>query len=271
MRKNLPTLLALALTAACGEVAPRDAPRDDAASAEATDSARGGQRAASSSADSGRVVGDIGGPGEGGGVVLFFGNSLTAGFGVPLSAAFPARIQARIDSAGLPFRVVEAGVSGETSAGGARRIDWILARQPVDVFVLELGGNDALRGLDPDAMERNLQTIIDAVRRANPDVEIVVAGMLAPPNLGERYTSPFRRVFMELAERNDATLIPFLLEGVGGVAELNLADGIHPTAAGHARVADTVWRYLEPVLREIAVREARAAASVPVSSRRGSR
>ncbi len=195
-------------------------------------------------------------------VVLFVGTSLTAGLGLEPEEAYPALLQAKIDSAGLPFRAVNAGVSGETSAGGLRRIDWLL-REPVAVLVLELGANDGLRGLEPDAMRRNLQEIIDRTRAAHPDARIVIAGMEAPPNLGERYTEPFRAVFPELAARNDAVLIPFLLDGVAAVPELNQADGIHPTAEGQRRIAETVWTYLEPVLRAPAgaevLRDGRAA------------
>jgi len=184
-------------------------------------------------------------------VVLFLGTSLTAGYGLELEQAYPALIQQRIDSAGLEFRVVNAGESGRTSAGGLARIDWLL-REPVAVLVLELGANDGLRGLDPDELRQNLQEIVDRTRAAHPAARIVVAGMEAPPNLGDRYTEAFRAVFPALAERNDAVLIPFLLEGVAAVPELNQADGIHPTAEGQRRVAETVWRALEPVLRSLA-------------------
>ncbi|MBI3081309.1 MAG: arylesterase, partial [Gemmatimonadetes bacterium] len=143
--------------------------------------------------------------------------------------------------------VVNAGESGGTSAGGLRRLDWIL-QQPVSVLVLELGANDALRGQDLDATRRDLQEIIDRTRAAYPEVDIVIAGMQAPPNLGERYTTEFRSIFPELARRNNAALVPFLLEGVAAVRELNQADGIHPTAAGQRRLADNVWKVLEPVL-----------------------
>jgi acyl-CoA thioesterase-1 len=162
--------------------------------------------------------------------------------------AFPALVQQKIDSAGLRFRVVNAGVSGETSAGGLRRLAWLL-KQPVDVLVLELGANDGLRGQDVDSLEANLQAIIDRTQAADPGVGIVIAGMEAPPNMGAVFTSRFRAVFPRLARVNHAALIPFLLDGVGGVRELNQADGIHPTAVGHRIIAETVWRVLEPVLR----------------------
>jgi acyl-CoA thioesterase-1 len=180
-------------------------------------------------------------------IVLFLGTSLTAGYGLPVEQAYPNLIGARIDSLGLPFRVVNAGVSGETSAGGLRRIDWLL-RQPVAVLVLELGANDGLRGLEIEAMAANLQEIVDRTRAAHPDVAIVVAGMEAPPNMGDRFTDRFREVFVEVARKNEAVLIPFLLDGVAADPALNQADGIHPTAEGQRIVAETVWTYVEPLL-----------------------
>lgn len=182
-------------------------------------------------------------------VILFLGNSLTAGYGLTPEEAFPALIQEKIDSAGYRYRVVNAGVSGETSAGGVRRIDWLL-QNPIAILVLELGANDALRGQDLRATRANLQTIVDRTRARYPDVKIIVAGMEAPPNLGPAYTEEFRNLFVELARENDAALIPFLLDGVGGVPELNQDDGIHPTAEGHRIMAENVWRTLEPILRE---------------------
>ena len=186
------------------------------------------------------------------GSVLFFGDSLTAGYGLddPSASAFPALVQKKINEAGLPFRVINAGLSGETSAGGLRRIDWIL-RQPVSVFVLELGGNDGLRGLSLPTVRENLRRILDRVRAKNPDARLVVAGMQMPTSMGS-YARDFAEIFPELAEEYDATLIPFLLEGVGGVPSLNLPDGVHPTAEGHVIVGETVWEYLEPLLRELA-------------------
>jgi acyl-CoA thioesterase-1 len=182
-------------------------------------------------------------------VVLFLGTSLSAGYGLPQDEAFPARVQEQIDASDLPFRVINAGVSGDTSAGGLRRLDWLL-RQPVAVLVLELGANDMLRGLGLEAMRQNLQAIVDRTREAYPDVRLLVAGMRAAPNLGEDYGADFAASYRELAERNGGSLIPFLLEGVAADPELNQADGIHPTAEGQRMVADTVWRALEPILRE---------------------
>ena len=181
--------------------------------------------------------------------IVFLGTSLTAGLGLPESQAFPALIQDTLDARGIPFRVVNAGESGLTSAGGLRRIVWLL-RQPVAVLVVELGANDGLRGLDVTAMRSNLQAIIDRTKAAHPDARIVLLGMQAPPNMGNEYTSAFRDVYTELAEANDAALVPFLLEGVGGVPELNQADGMHPTARGHEILAANVWQVLEGVVRD---------------------
>jgi acyl-CoA thioesterase I len=179
--------------------------------------------------------------------IIFFGNSLTAGYGLDPSEAFPALIQKKIDSLNLPYKVINAGLSGETSAGGKSRIDWILGQQ-VDVFVLELGGNDGLRGIPVSETINNLQSIIHQVKTKYPDAKIIIAGMQVPPNMGRRYADEFRSVFRKLAENNKTLLIPFLLEGVGGVAELNQPDGIHPTAEGNKIVAKTVWSTLKDLL-----------------------
>ncbi len=180
--------------------------------------------------------------------ILFFGNSLTAGYGVEPPEAFPALIQDRIDSLKLPYKVVNAGVSGETSAGGNGRIDWIL-RQPLNVFVLELGANDGLRGIPVAETRKNLQAIIDKVVAKYPAAKLVLAGMQVPPNMGARYTSAFKSLFAELATKNKMALIPFLLEGVGGDATLNQADGIHPTPAGHRILAENVWKVIKDDLK----------------------
>jgi acyl-CoA thioesterase-1 len=181
--------------------------------------------------------------------ILFFGNSLTAGYGLEPSQAFPALIQQKIDSAGWKYNVINSGLSGETTAGGKNRIGWVL-RQKVDVFVLELGGNDGLRGVELESTRQNLQAIIDTVRAKNPQVQIILAGMQIPPNMGPDYTSKFRTIFLELAQKNNLPIIPFLLEGVGGIARLNLPDGIHPTAEGHQIVAENVWKVLGPILQQ---------------------
>ena len=180
-------------------------------------------------------------------VLLVLGDSLTAGYGLDPSSAYPARLQEKIDRAGIDVEVVNAGVSGETSAGGARRINWLLQRR-VDFLLLELGANDGLRGIPLESTRENLQEIIDATRRRYPHVRIIIAGMLVPPNLGPDYANGFRELFRELAKKNDAALIPFLLEGVAGRPKLNLADGIHPTPQGHRIVANNVWEVIRPIL-----------------------
>ena len=181
--------------------------------------------------------------------VVFLGDSLTAGFGVQPNEAFPALIAEKVRAAGLSFEVKNAGVSGDTSAGALRRIDWLLQR-PIDTLVVELGGNDGLRGLPVESLKANLQKLIDKAKAKNPALKIVIAGMQIPPNLGPEYAADFARVFAELARENNAVLIPFLLQGVGGERELNQSDMIHPTAAGHRIIADLVWRTLEPILRK---------------------
>lgn len=182
--------------------------------------------------------------------IVVLGNSLAAGYGLSPQQAFPALIQQKIDALGWNFEVVNAGVSGETTAGGLSRIDWLL-REPVDVLILELGGNDGLRGIATEVTQRNLQGIIDKTRARYPEARIVLAGMQVPPNLGTSYSVSFREIYPTLAESNDAALIPFLLEGVGGRVDLNQADRIHPTAAGQEIVAENVWKTLKPVLEEI--------------------
>lgn len=181
--------------------------------------------------------------------VLFFGDSLTAGHGLsaPGEDAYPAQIQKKIESEGLSWRVVNAGLSGETSAGGLRRIDWIL-RQPVDVFVLALGANDGLRGVSPAVTRENLERIFDRVLAKYPKARLVLAGMQMPPAMGMEYTREFQEVYPAVAEKYKAALIPFLLENVGGVPKFNQGDRIHPNVAGHALLADNVWKTLRPLL-----------------------
>ncbi len=180
--------------------------------------------------------------------IVFFGNSLTAGYGLEPKYAFPQLIQHTIDSLKLEYRVVNAGVSGETSAGGNARIDWIL-KQRVDVFVLELGGNDGLRGIPVAETRKNLQAIIDRVKAKHPDASILLAGMQIAPNMGETYSTEFRQIYPQLAKQNNLVLIPFLLQGVGGEAKLNQVDGMHPNEEGAKIVADNVWKYLQGVLK----------------------
>jgi len=182
--------------------------------------------------------------------ILFLGNSLTAGYGLDATQAFPALIQDRIDSLGWNFKVINAGQNGDTSAGGLRRIDWLLRRE-FHVLVLELGINDGLRGIHADVTRQNLQAIINRTKSRYPGVKAVIAGMQVPPNLGEDYGSSFRAIFPQLAKKNGAQLIPFLLEGVGGNPGLNLPDGVHPSAEGHKIVAENIWKVLEPLLRSM--------------------
>ena len=172
--------------------------------------------------------------------ILFFGTSLTAGLGLDPSEAYPALIQQKIDSLKLPYKVINGGLSGETSAAGKSRIDWLL-KQPVSVFVLELGANDGLRGIAVKETIANLQAIIDKVKAKNPNVKLVMEGMQMPPNMGETYTTEFKAIFKDLAEKNNMVYVPFLLESVGGVPKLNQGDGIHPTAEGHQILAENVW------------------------------
>ncbi len=183
--------------------------------------------------------------------VVVLGDSIAAGYGVEPSEAYPALLQEKITSAGLDFTVVNAGVSGDTTADGLNRINWLL-RRPIDVLILELGGNDGLRGFPVSTIATNLQMTIDRVKEKYPQAKIVIAGMRMPPNLGEAYTSAYKNIFPALAKKNDAALVPFLLEGVGGRPELNQPDHVHPTAAGHRLVAENVWKVLKPVLTEAA-------------------
>lgn len=180
-------------------------------------------------------------------VILFLGTSLTAGLGLDPAQAYPALVQEKIDAAGLRYRVANAGVSGETSAGARRRLEWLL-RQPVAVLVVETGANDGLRGQDPQATRENIQAILDEARRLQPPPRMLLAAMEALPNYGEDYRRRFRAIYPELAKENEATLIPFLLDGVAGDPELCQPDGIHPNAEGQRRVAENVWKALRPVL-----------------------
>jgi acyl-CoA thioesterase-1 len=180
-------------------------------------------------------------------VILCFGNSITAGMGLNIEEAFPAVIQSKLDSLGLPYQVINAGLSGETTASGKNRVGWVL-NQKVDIFVLELGANDGLRGIPLSETKSNLQSIIDLVLEKNSDTKIILAGMEIPPNMGPEYTSEFRNVFKELAKINKLKLIPFLLNYVAGIPELNQDDGIHPTVDGQKIVAENVWEALKDLL-----------------------
>lgn len=226
--------------------------RSAAESRDTTDSrtASGGDDSAPGSAPGGAATAGTTGATSGKVTVLFFGTSLTAGYGLDPEIAFPNLVAQKAAAAGMPINAMNAGLSGETSAGALRRIDWTL-RQPVDVVVLETGGNDALRALDADSLKTNLHAIVARIRAAHPRARILLAVMEAPPNLGARYTSRFRQAYADVASQEDLTLVPFLLDSVAGHADLNQADGIHPNARGERIVADNVWRVLAPVVREV--------------------
>ena len=179
--------------------------------------------------------------------ILFFGNSLTAGYGLEPEESFAGIIQQRIDSLGLDYQVINGGLSGETTASGLNRLDWFLEEEPF-IFILELGGNDGLRGIAVSETKKNLQQIIHLIQNKYPNTQILLAGMQIPPNMGQTYSQEFMAIFPELAEEENVLLIPFLLEGVAGEATLNLPDGIHPSKEGHKIVAETVWNHLEPML-----------------------
>lgn len=179
--------------------------------------------------------------------ILFYGDSITAGYGLDKEQAFPALLQQKADSLGKDWKVINGGLSGETSAGGLRRINWVL-QQPIDIFALELGGNDGLRGMSTEDSYTNLSKILETVKAKYPEAKIIVAGMQMPPNMGERYTKAFSEMYPKLAKAYDAYLIPFILEDVGGIKELNQADGIHPTAEGHRIIAENLWEDLSKVL-----------------------
>jgi acyl-CoA thioesterase I len=236
MTRKLPLswLIVAAVLASCGRDA-RTSGRSDGRTVGQADERTAPSAAATDSAD-GRPV------------VLILGTSLTAGLGLDADEAYPARLQEKVDSAGLRWRVANGGVSGETSAGALRRLEWIL-RPDVQVLVVETGANDGLRGLDPDSTRANLEAIVRRARAFDPGVRIVLAGMEAPPNLGAAYTARFRGIYPDLARRERLALIPFILAGVGGVDSLNQGDGIHPNESGARLVAANVWRVLEPVLR----------------------
>ncbi len=180
---------------------------------------------------------------------MVVGTSLTAGLGVSPDEAYPALLQQRIAQAGLPYRVVNAGVSGETSAGARRRLEWLLDRRDVAVLVIETGANDGLRAQDPEATRANVEAMLERAARESPPPRVVLIGMQAPPNYGPEYARRFRALYPELAAKHHAALVPFLLEGVAGVPRLNQADGMHPTPEGHRMLADTVWKVLSPLLQ----------------------
>lgn len=182
--------------------------------------------------------------------ILCFGDSITAGYGLTdTKDAFPGILQQKIDSLDLNYTVINSGLSGETTAGGKSRINWVL-NQDISIFILELGANDGLRGVPLSETRANLQAIVDAVKAKSPETKIILAGMELPPNMGQEYTSEFRQIFADIAKKNNLEFIPFILKDVGGIEELNQKDGIHPTVEGHKIVANTVWNTLEPIINE---------------------
>lgn len=183
-------------------------------------------------------------------VVLFFGTSLTAGYGLNPDEAFPALIEQKARAEGLPIKAVNAGLSGETTAGALRRIDWVL-RTPADLVVIEAGANDALRGLSTTAAKTNLEQLIAAVRQRQPQARIALIQMEAPPNYGASYTTSFRKIYSDVAAKERLPLLPFLLSGVAGIARLNQADGVHPNVTGEKIVADNVWKALKPLVAQL--------------------
>jgi acyl-CoA thioesterase-1 len=183
-------------------------------------------------------------------VVLFFGTSLTAGYGLDPAQAFPSLIEKTAQADGVPITAINAGLSGETTAGAARRIDWVL-RTPADVVVIEGGANDALRGLPPDAARANIERVISVIRQKQPKARIVLVQMEAPPNYGAAYTRSFRAIYSDIAKRENIPLVPFLLAGVAGISRYNQADGVHPNLAGERIVADNVWRALKPIIAQL--------------------
>jgi acyl-CoA thioesterase-1 len=229
-------VLLSALAMACGA---NDAPRDTTST---TKPANPPENPAAPIADTAPATLD------GRRTILFLGTSLTAGLGLEPDSAYPQQIQRKIDASGFPYQVVNAGVSGETSASLLRRLDWVL-RRPADVIVVETGANDGLRGLPVDATRATIGEVLTRIRKERPGATIALVQMEAPPNMGQEYTSTFRAMFPELAREHGATLLPFLLEGVAGMARLNQNDGIHPNDAGERVVADNVWRALQPLLR----------------------
>ena len=180
--------------------------------------------------------------------IVVLGDSIAAGFGVDPEDAYPAVLQRKIDEAKLNYTIVNAGVSGDTTAGGLRRVNWVL-RQPVDILILELGGNDGLRGIPVTETGANLQAIIDRAREKHPNIKILLAGMKMPANMGADYTAEFEKVFSDIAKKNKTAFVPFVLENVGGKPDLNLPDRIHPTPAGHEIVAQNIWPVLQPLLK----------------------
>lgn len=242
-------LSALVFSVACGSAENMNSAKD---SSETKNNMTAGREAGVPAAVAGQTPGKVADTTRAP-VVLFFGTSLTAGYGLAPDQAFPALIEKKARDEGLPIKVVNAGLSGETTAGAVRRIDWVL-RTPADLVVIEGGANDALRGLSPDAAKANLEALIAAVRAKQPQAKIALVQMEAPPNYGVAYTRSFRSIYGEVARKENVTLLPFLLGGVAGISRLNQADGVHPNVAGERIVADNVWKGLKPIVAELSRR-----------------
>jgi acyl-CoA thioesterase I len=181
--------------------------------------------------------------------IVVLGDSITAGYGLDPGQAYPALLQKKIDAAKLPYTVANAGVSGDTTAGGLRRIAWAMGKG-ADVLIIALGGNDGLRGISREETKKNLLGIVAKARTKNPEIAVLIAGMQMPDNMGKTFTAEFKTLFPEAAKESKSTLIPYLLEGVGGIETLNQPDRIHPTAEGQAKVAENVWKVLQPVIAQ---------------------
>ncbi|HMI43597.1 MAG TPA: arylesterase [Gemmatimonadaceae bacterium] len=240
----------LAYCVACGSDDRTDSDRNPRETKNNMSIAKGGGRAAGAGAGASDTASATSATSIRQPVVVFFGTSLTAGYGLEPEQAFPVLIEKKAQSEGLPIKAINAGLSGETTAGAARRIDWVL-RTPADLVVIEGGANDALRGLSPDAARANLEQVIAAVRRKQPSAKIVLVQMEAPPNFGAVYTRSFRTIYADIAKKEGIPLLPFLLNGVAGIPRLNQADGIHPNVAGERIVADNLWSALKPIVAQL--------------------
>jgi len=240
----------LAYCVACGSDDRTDSDRNPRETKNNMSIAKGGGRAAGAGAGASDTASATSATSIRQPVVVFFGTSLTAGYGLEPEQAFPVLIEKKAQSEGFPIKAINAGLSGETTAGAARRIDWVL-RTPADLVVIEGGANDALRGLSPDAARANLEQVIAAVRRKQPSAKIVLVQMEAPPNFGAAYTRSFRTIYADIAKKEGIPLLPFLLNGVAGIPRLNQADGIHPNLAGERIVADNLWSALKPIIAQL--------------------
>jgi acyl-CoA thioesterase I len=236
-------LATLVAALACGSSGSEESPRNPAEAKNNMSVAKGRDAAPDKSTNVAAQV--TGAP-----VILFFGTSLTAGYGLEPDQAFPSLIQKKAQDEGVPIKAINAGLSGETTAGAARRIDWVL-RTPADLVVIEAGANDALRGLSPDAAKANLEQVIATIRKKQPQARIALVQMEAPPNYGASYTQRFRSIYRDISRKENIPLIPFLLNNVAGISRYNQADGVHPNLAGEKIVADNVWHALKPLVAQL--------------------